>query len=120
MMRICKLQLIFNCFAFIRTFTDRCVGQCVTCLTDTLERTNCVVAQEVFVTWVVLALVDVVETVSALEAVRTFGASGGRIARSVVVTTIAVTKTILSPLPASADCMKGGYVDVLVFADLRS
>ena len=75
-------------------------------MADTLEGTNCVVASCVFVTWVIIALVDVVVTVSTLEAVRTFGASACLTAHSVNVTTAAVPKTILAPRAAGTGCKK--------------
>ena len=96
-----------------RTFIDGCGVLCVSDLTDTLEGPNCVVARGVFVTWVIIALVDVIVTVSALEAVRTFGTSECLFAHSVNVTTVAVTNTILAPRAAGTGCMKRVHTDVL-------
>ena len=66
-------------------------------MTDTLVGSNCVAAIGMVVTGVAVALVDVVVTVSAFEAVQTIGASACLVAHSVDVTTVAVTKTILAP-----------------------
>ena len=102
------------------TFTDGCVVLCVSGLTDTLEGTNCVVARGVFITWILVALVDVIVTVSTMKAVRTFGTSECLVAHSVNVTTVAVTKTILAPRPAGTGCKKRGHTGVLSTATGKS
>ena len=73
-------------------------------VTDTLEGADRVTAVGVFVTRVDLTLVDVLMTVPAREAVRTLGTAGSHVTRSVTVTTVAVTKTILAPRTARTRC----------------
>ena len=67
------------------------------------------------IAWVISALVDVIVTVSALEAVRTLGTSECLVAHSVNVTTAAVPKTILAPRAAGTGCMMGGGVHICIY-----
>ena len=76
----------------------------VAVLTDTLEGADRVAALGVFVTRVVLTLVDVIMTVPAREAVRTLGTAGCHVAISFTVVTVAVSKTILTPCTARTRC----------------
>ena len=87
-----------------RTFTDCSVVLRVPGVTDTLEGADRVTAVGVFVTRVDLTLVDVLATVPAREAVRTLGTARRLVTRSVTVTTVAVTKTILTPRTARTRC----------------
>jgi len=87
-------------------------------MADTLEGTNCVAAVGMIITRIIIALVDVLLTVSTLEAVRTFFASNCLVAHSVNIMTVAITKTILAPSAAGAGCIKGRNIYLLVSADV--
>lgn len=74
-------------------------------MTNTFEGSDRVAARGMFTTRVIgLTLVDVVVTVPALEAGRTLGTAGCHVALGVIITTVAVTKTIFAPCAASTTC----------------
>ena len=86
-------------------FTRGCIVLCESIVTDTLESSDGVTTVCIVVTRVTdTTLVYVVVTVLALEANRTLGTAGCRVADSVTVMTVAVTATLYAPRATRTGC----------------
>ena len=98
-------QLLLIDLKVYRTLTGSRVVLRQTCWTDTFECADSVDALGLFIAWLCdPTLVDVVKTVLPLETGLTSSTSACLVAWSLIVTTVAVTKTVPAPRATGAGC----------------